>query len=84
MGRDLSLAPCGLVVERVETEAAGLLIVARPALPTAVCPTCGFASARVHSTYQRFLGDRDLEAWVIARSRHSTSEPEKESCAPAA
>ena len=57
MGRDLSLAPCGLVVERVETEAAGLLIVARPALPTAACPTCGSASARVHSTYQRFLAD---------------------------
>jgi len=57
MGRDLSLAPCGLVVERVETEAAGLLIVARPALTTAACPTCGSASARVHSTYQRFLAD---------------------------
>jgi hypothetical protein len=33
MGRDLSLAPCGLVVERVETEAAGSLIVVRPAEP---------------------------------------------------
>ena len=57
MGRDLSFAPCGLVAERVETEAAGLLMVARPALPTAACPTCGSASARVHSTYKRFLAD---------------------------
>ena len=36
MGRDLSLAPCGLVVERVETEAAGLLIVAHPARGSAL------------------------------------------------
>ena len=57
MGRDLSLAPCGLVVERVETEAAGLLIVARPALKAAVCPTCGSPSTRIHSTYQRSLAD---------------------------
>jgi transposase len=57
MGRDLSLAPCGLVVERVETEAAGLLIVARPALTTAACPTCGSVSVRIHSTYQRSLMD---------------------------
>jgi predicted DNA-binding transcriptional regulator AlpA len=27
---------------------------------------------------------QDLEAWVIARSRQSTSEPQKESKAPAA
>ncbi len=52
MGRDLLLAPCGPVVEWVETEAAGLLIVARAALPTAACPTCGYASARVHSNYR--------------------------------
>jgi hypothetical protein len=72
MGRDLSLAPCGLVVERVETEAAGLLIVARPALPTAACPTCGSASARVHSTYQRFLADLPAHGravWISVRTR---------------
>ncbi len=57
MGRDLSLAPCGLVVERVETEAAGLLIMARPASKTATCPTCGSASGRIHSTYERSLAD---------------------------
>src|ERR1700758_5546805 len=57
MGQDLSLAPFGLVVERVETEAAGLLIMARPASKTATCPTCGSTSGRVHSTYERSLGD---------------------------
>lgn len=51
MGRDLSLVPCGLVVERIGTEAGGLLIVARPASTTAACPTCGCLSARIHSTY---------------------------------
>jgi hypothetical protein len=49
LGRDLALAPCGLVVERVESEAAGLLIVVRPALTTAACPTCGFVSVRIVS-----------------------------------
>lgn len=65
MGRDLSLAPCGLVVERVETEAAGLLIVARPALTTAACPTCGSVSVRIHSTYQRFLADLPAQGRAV-------------------
>jgi transposase len=65
MGRDLSLAPCGLVVERVETEAAGLLIVARPALKAAVCPTCGSPSTRIHSTYQRSLADLPAQGRAV-------------------
>jgi len=65
MGRDLSLAPCGLVVERVETGAAGLLIVARPALTTAACPTCGSASTRIHSTYQRSLADLPAQGRAV-------------------
>jgi len=57
MGGDLSLAPCGLVVERIETEAAGLLMVARPVSKTATCPACGSASGRIHSRYERSLAD---------------------------
>jgi len=57
MGRGLPLAPCGLVVEQMQSEAGGLVISARPASRTAACPTCGSASARVHSTYQRSLAD---------------------------
>ena len=68
MGRDLSLAPCGLVVERVETEAAGLLIVARPALKAAVCPTCGSPSTRIHSTYQRSLADLPAQGRAVRSS----------------
>src|ERR1035437_1171295 len=90
MGRDLSLAPCGLVVERVETEAEGLLILARPASTTAVCPTCGSASARIHSTYRRMLGDLPAQgragrigfsprgvrfAWVSSHQRIFTGRP---------
>ena len=57
MGRGLLLAPCGLVVEHMQSEAYDLVITARPASRTAACPTCGSVSARVHSTYQRALAD---------------------------
>ena len=57
MSRDLSLAPCGLVVERIEVAPSGLVILARPAVKTADCPICGSPSARIHSTYQRSLAD---------------------------
>ena len=74
MGRDLSLAPCGLVVERVETEAEGLLILARPASATAVCPTCGSASARIHSTYRRFLADLPAQGRAVRITVYDTND----------
>jgi transposase len=57
MGRGITLAPCGLAIERIETEADKLLIVARPVGATATCPACGTKSARIHSRYQRSLTD---------------------------
>ncbi len=57
MGRRLPLAPCGLVVEHMQSEADGLVIFARSASKTAACPACSSASARIHSTYQRSLAD---------------------------
>src|SRR5271154_3544956 len=57
MGRDLSLAPCGLFIESAEPETGVLVILARPSSGTADCPLCGSASARIHSTYQRSLAD---------------------------
>jgi transposase len=57
MSRGITLAPCGLTIERIETEAEKLIIVARPASMTATCPTCGNVSVRVHSKYQRILSD---------------------------
>ena len=72
MGRGITLAPCGLAVESVETEANKLLIVGRPLARTASCPTCGEASASVHSKYQRVLSDlpsqgRSVQIRVHAR-----------------
>jgi transposase len=57
MGRDLSLAPCGLFIESAEAEIGVLVILARPSSGTADCPLCGSASTRIHSTYQRSLAD---------------------------
>jgi transposase len=57
MGRDLSLAPCGLFIESAEPETGVLVILARPSSGTADCPLCGSASTRIHSTYQRSLAD---------------------------
>ena len=71
MGRGLPLAPCGLVVEHMQSEAGDLVITARPALRTAACPACGSASARVHSTYQRSLADLPSHGQTV-RIRVST------------
>src|ERR1017187_866016 len=57
MGRDLSLAPCGLVIESVEAQTGALVILARPTSESADCPICGSPSAKIHSIYQRSLAD---------------------------
>ena len=57
MSRGLSLAPCGLVIERVDADPDRLLIVARPTAKTGECPSCGGVSARIHSRYVRSLSD---------------------------
>jgi hypothetical protein len=65
MSRGLSLAPCGLVIERVESETDKLLLVARPISKTADCPTCGGISARIHSQYQRALADLPSQGRLV-------------------
>jgi transposase len=72
MGRGITLTPCGLTIERIETEPDHLLIVARSISKTAACPACGKSSASVHSRYQRFLSDlpsqgRPVRVRVCAR-----------------
>ena len=57
MAKGISLAPCGLIIDRIEPEADALIIVARPASDFAACPTCGQRSNSVHSRYQRMLSD---------------------------
>jgi len=72
MSHGITLAPCGLAVERIETEPDKLVIVARPVAGSAICPACGRASVSVHSRYQRVLSDlpsqgRPVEIRVWAR-----------------
>jgi hypothetical protein len=56
MSRGISLAPWGLVIERVESETDKPLLVARPISKTAACPTCSGISARIHSLPASFGG----------------------------
>ena len=65
MSRGLSLAPCGLVIERVESESDKLLLVARPISKTAACPTCSGISAHIHSQYQRALADLPSQGRLV-------------------
>ncbi len=65
MSRGISLAPCGLVIKRVESEADKLVLVARPMSKTAVCPTCGGVSTRIHSQYQRALSDLPSQGRLV-------------------
>jgi transposase len=57
MAKGITLAPCGLIIERIEPAPDTLIIVARPASGSAACPTCGQMSDSVHSRYQRRLSD---------------------------
>jgi hypothetical protein len=57
MSRGISLAPCGLTIERIEADPDKLLILARSTSRTAACPRCSGESDRVHSRYQRCLAD---------------------------
>jgi transposase len=57
MAKGISLAPCGLIIERIEPEAEALIIVARRTSDFAACPTCGQHSSSIHSRYQRLLSD---------------------------
>ena len=47
MSRDLSLAPCGLVIDRIEVGVSALVIMAHPVAKTADCPICHSPSAPI-------------------------------------
>src|SRR5437763_1825421 len=65
MSRGISLAPCGLVIERIESETDRLLLVARPISTTAACPSCSSISAHIHSQYQRALADLPSQGRLV-------------------
>ena len=67
-----SLTPTGLVVGRLEIGPDKIVAVARSPSRTSCCPSCGHASARVHSRYRRCLADlpahgRAVEIKLIVR-----------------
>jgi transposase len=49
--------PTNLLVQQVLPEANRIIILAQSTAPTSICPSCGHASGRVHSHYQRTLAD---------------------------
>ena len=55
--RLLPLIPAGLLVQQVLPSSDHLTIVATPRAPLAACPGCAVPSRRVHSRYDRTLGD---------------------------
>ena len=65
MAKGITLAPCGLIIERIEPEAGALIIIARPGSDTAACPTCGHHSNSVHSRYQRMLSDLPSQGKLV-------------------
>ena len=65
MGKGISLAPCRLIIERIESEAEVLIIVARSAAISAACPSCGQLSDTIHSRYQRLLSDLPSQGKLV-------------------
>jgi transposase len=65
MAKGISLAPCGLIIERIESAVDALTIFARPASMSAACPTCGHTSVSVHSRYQRHLSDLPSQGKLV-------------------
>ena len=57
MSHGISLAACGMSIERIEANPDKLLILARSTATTAACPMCGGQSDHIHSRYQRSLAD---------------------------
>jgi transposase len=55
--RLLPLIPAGLLEQQILPSPDHLIIVATPQACSANCPGCGQSSARVHSRYERTLGD---------------------------
>src|SRR5262249_11794440 len=57
VAKGITLAPCGLIIERIEAGPDALMIVARSASGSAACPLCGHPSDKVQSRYERQLSD---------------------------
>jgi hypothetical protein len=80
MSRGITLAPCGLTIERVEANVDRLVITAKPIAKRACCPACGEPSERIHSHYRRSLSDLPLQGRqvtvVVSARRFRCSDEE--------
>ena len=68
-----TLVPDCAGVELVELEAdkAGITMVVRACRPTVCCPDCGTTATRVHSWYQRRLGDLPWQGLPVTVRLHT-------------
>src|SRR3954468_1008082 len=63
--RSLSLVPPGFTVEHAERDSTEVRLTLRPRAGSSLCPGCGTAARRVHSRYQRLLGDLPMAGWTV-------------------
>ena len=55
--RSSSLVPVGFIVEHAERDRAEVRLILRRQAESSPCPGCGTVARRIHSHYQRLLGD---------------------------
>jgi transposase len=63
--RSSSLVPPGFTVEHAERDSAEMRLTLRHRAGSSRCPECGSAARRVHSHYQRLLGDLPMAGWTV-------------------
>src|SRR3954449_3932942 len=63
--RSLSLVPPGFTVEHAERDSTEVRLTLRHGAGSSLCPGCGTAARRIHSHYQRLLGDLPMAGWTV-------------------
>ncbi len=63
--RSSSLVPPGFIVEHAERDHAEVRLTLRHCADSSRCPGCGTAARRIHSHYERLLGDLPMAGWTV-------------------
>jgi transposase len=63
--RSSSLVPPGFIVEHAEGDRAEVRLTLRHRAESSLCPECGTAARRIHSRYQRLLGDLPMAGLAV-------------------
>ena len=69
--RSSSLVPPGFIVEHAERDHAEVRLTLRHRAESSPCPGCGTIARRVHSHYQRLLGDLPMADWIVRLKLHA-------------